>query len=161
MTRLYLSSAVAAVLAVAMPAWGAAMAQDHANHQAEAESLPAATLTAYRDALVALDAEAAGKLFTEDSSLFENGKPEGSWANYLEHHLGPELGHFESFSFPRYEVEVRQMGDLAHGEERYSYRIQLHDGRVVERDGVATSLLRREGDRWLIVSHHSSSRSPK
>ena len=53
------------------------------------------------------------------------------------------------------------MGDLAYGEERYSYRITLEDGRVIERDGVATSLLRREGDTWKIVSHHSSSRAPR
>lgn len=136
-----------------------AAAQDVA--EIEGDRTPAAALTAYRDALVARDADAASALFVEDSSVFENGKAEGSWANYLEHHLGPELGHFEAFEFPHYEVEIRVMGDIAYGEERYSYRITLHDGRVIERDGVATSLLRREGETWKIVSHHSSSRAPR
>ncbi|PIW54084.1 MAG: hypothetical protein COW16_12615 [Sphingomonadales bacterium CG12_big_fil_rev_8_21_14_0_65_65_10] len=152
--------AAAGMLSLALPSLATTASAQEAEQGAD-EATAAGALIAYRDALVALDADAASALFVEDSSVFENGKAEGSWANYLEHHLGPELGHFEAFEFPRYEVEIREMGDLAYGEERYSYRITLEDGRVIERDGVATSLLHREGDTWKIVSHHSSSRAPR
>lgn len=130
---------------------------DHGEHMGDA----GAAITAYRDALVALDLEAAGAVFADDSLVFENGKAEGSWADYAEHHLGPELGHFVSFAFPKYEVEIRQEGHHAFGVERYTYRIELHDGRVIERDGVATSVLRHGKDGWKIQSYHSSSRAPR
>lgn len=134
---------------------------DHTEHSAMEQAGPEAVLTAYRDALVALDLDAAGANFASDSSLFENGKPEGNWANYAEKHLGPELGHFHSFAFPTYDVEVRQMGHMALGEERYTYRIELHDGRVIEREGVATSVLHHGEDGWKITVYHSSSRAPR
>ncbi len=141
-----------------------AQRSSHAEHDsgsAHDMSGAGAALEAYRDALVALDLEAAGAVFAEDSLVFENGKAEGSWADYAEHHLGPELGHFHSFAFPTYEIELRQHGHFAFGTERYTYRIELHDGRVIERDGVATSVLRHGEDGWKIISYHSSSRAPK
>lgn len=146
---------------------GSEAVESHASHASanEGEVLAAEAadaLTIYRDALVALDLEAAGSVFAEDSLVFENGKAEGSWADYAEHHLGPELGHFHTFAFPTYEVEIRQEGrHLAVGVEHYTYRIELHDGRVVEREGVATSVLRHDSDGWKIVSYHSSSRAPR
>jgi len=120
-----------------------------------------AVLEAYRDALVAKDLVAAGTAFAENSLIFENGKAEGSWAHYAEHHLGPELGHFQSFSFPTYEVEIEQHGHHAFGVERYTYRIELTDGRVIEREGVATSALMHGADGWKIIRYHSSSRAPR
>lgn len=131
------------------------------DNDTEQEVGPDAILIAYRDALIALDLEAAGENFAADARVFENGKAEGSWADYAEHHLGPELGHFSSFSFPTYEIEIRKDGDFAFGEERYSYRIELSDGRVIERVGVATSVLRNGLNGWRITSYHSSSRAPR
>lgn len=120
-----------------------------------------AALEAYRDALIAKDLEAAGSAFADDSLIFENGKAEGSWAYYAEHHLGPELGHFSSFVFPTYEVEIEQHGHHAFGVERYTYRIELTDGRVIEREGVATSALMHGPGGWKIIRYHSSSRAPR
>lgn len=135
----------------------AAHMAEHASHMGD----PGEAIIAYRDALVALDLDAAGAVFAEDALVFENGKDEGGWTNYAEKHLGPELGHFVSFSFPKYEIEVRHKGHFAFGVERYSYRIELHDGRVIERDGVATSVLEHSKDGWKIKSYHSSSRAPR
>ncbi len=135
---------------------------DDAENEATKAASPDAALTTYRDALIALDLEAAGAVFAEDSLVFENGKAEGSWADYAEHHLGPELGHFHSFTFPTYEVEISHEGHHhAFGVERYTYLIELHDGRVIEREGVATSVLRHGSAGWKIVSYHSSSRAPR
>ena len=117
------------------------------------------TLKAYRTALEARDAQAMRALFAEDSAIFENGKAEGSFANYMEHHLGPELDAIVSFTFTDPTLTVTRMGHMAHAYETYGYRIELSDGRVIERDGVATSVLAHDADGWRIVQYHSSSRA--
>ncbi|NNC60375.1 MAG: SnoaL-like domain-containing protein [Erythrobacter sp.] len=151
----------AALLMAATPGDSIAQPADSKGEHTHEMHSPGAVLTAYRDALVALDLEAAGVNFAEDSSIFENGKPEGNWDNYAAQHLGPELGHFHSFTFPAYDVDLRQDGHYAFGEERYTYRIELHDGRIVEREGVATSVLRHGDGGWKIIVYHSSGRPPK
>src|SRR3546814_2996427 len=90
---------------------------------------------AYRTALEARDAQAMRALFAEDSAIFENGKAEGSFANYMEHHLGPELDAIVSFTFTDPTLTVTRMGHMSHANETYGYSIELTDGRVIERDG--------------------------
>ena len=122
---------------------------------------PEATLAAYRDALQALDVSAAGPLFTADAQIVESGKVEGTWSEYLAHHLGPELGEFSSFTFSDYKADVRRLGDHAWGVETYSYRIVLKNRpEAVERQAVATTVLRREAGAWKILHQHVSSRRP-
>ena len=106
-------------------------------------------------------AQAMGALFAEESTIFENGKAEGSFANYMEHHLGPELDAIVSFTFSDPTLTVTRMGHMAYAYETYGYRIELADGRVVERDGVATSVLAHDADGWKIVQYHSSARAPR
>src|SRR3546814_1925431 len=72
---------------------------------------------AYRTALEARDAQAMRALFAEDSAIFENGKAEGSFANYMEHHLGPELDAIVSFTFTDPTLTVTRMGHMAHANE--------------------------------------------
>lgn len=134
----------------------------HADHEEQiAVEQTKAVLAAYRDALVARDAGAMFALFRDDSVVFENGKAEGTFAQYMEHHLGPELGEIAEFSFANPTIEVRVVGHIAFAHETYSYRIALKDGRVIERDGVATSVLTHEDGAWKIVQYHSSSRAPR
>ena len=165
----YFAASAAATLA-AVPV--AAHAQDahHADHSAhdthsEAQDALAqdaqATLVAYRDALVARDEAAMRAVFTDDSMVFENGKAEGSFAQYMEHHLGPELGEITEFTFINPTVNVRMVGHVAFGLETYRFRIALKDGRVIERDGVATSVLTHADGVWKIVQYHSSSCAPR
>ena len=52
-------------------------------------------------------------------------------------------------------------GDVAIATETYSFSIVLGSGETIERDGVATSVLKRENGKWQIVNLHSSSRKPK
>lgn len=134
-----------------------AMHQDDAALKTGAEN----TLKAYRSALVSLDAEAMTALFAEDSHVFENGKYEGSFADYLAHHIGPELDAIESFTFTDPTLAIDVMGHVARGRETYRYTIVLKDGRTIERQGVATSVLHHDADGWKIVSYHSSSRTPR
>lgn len=140
---------------------------DHSGHAESAESQiddvsgAEDVLKAYRAALEARDAQAMEGLFATSSAVFENGKAEGSFGNYMAHHLGPELDAIVSFTFTEPTLSVTRSGHLAYGHETYGYRIELSDGRVIERDGVATSVLSHGASGWKIVQYHSSSRAPR
>lgn len=118
-------------------------------------------LAAYKSAIERLDATGTERLFTADSTIFETGGVEGSYANYLAHHLGPELKEFKSFGFSDYKVDVRFEGPVALATESYNYRIETGKGEVAERRGVATSVLKKVGGEWKILSMHNSARKPK
>ncbi|MBB3764931.1 YybH family protein [Sphingomicrobium lutaoense] len=133
----------------------------HGEHQAKMMEGAMGTLKAYRDALVALDADAMTSLFAEDSHVFENGKYEGSFADYMEHHLGPELHAIKSFTFTDPTIDVEVMGHMALGRETYRYDITLDDGREIARQGTATSVLKHDATGWKIIRYHSSSRTPR
>lgn len=117
-------------------------------------------LAAYKTALERLDASATEQLFTADSAIFESGGSEGTYSNYLAHHLSPELKEFKSFTFSNYQISVRFEGPLALATESYGYRIETKTGEIAERLGVATSVLKKIGGHWQIISMHNSSRRP-
>jgi len=121
----------------------------------------AAVLASYKAAIERLDMTGVDSLFAPDAVVIESGKVEGTFANYLDHHLGPELKEFKSFSFQDYRVEIRVEGPIAIATETYTYRIVLKNEEVVERLGVVSSVLKWNGQAWQIVSTHSSSRKPK
>ena len=120
-----------------------------------------AVLSQYKSAIERLDATGTEKLFTADSAIFETGGVEGSYLNYLAHHLGPELKEFKSFGFSNYKIDVRLEGPVALATESYNYRIETKKGEIAERRGVATSVLKKIGGRWKILSMHNSARKPK
>lgn len=132
-----------------------------ATAQTGDEAAVAAVLATYRDALTARNLDGTPEIFAPDSQVVEQGKVEGSYADYVEHHIGPELGHITNFVFNDYEVTVSVEGDIALATETYVYRLDLDDGRTIERQGVATSALRRTESGWRIVRYHSSSRAPR
>ena len=118
-------------------------------------------LADYRAAIERLDARGTERLFAADSAVFENGGVEGTYANYLAHHLGPELGHFRSFRFADHRLDLWCDGAVAVATETYTYRIERTEGAPIERRGVTTSVLRRTGRNWQIVNMHGSSRAPR
>ena len=120
-----------------------------------------AVLTQYKSAIEKLDAAGTERLFTPDSQIFETGGSEGTYANYLGHHLGPELAAFRSFKFYDYKVSVRFEGPVALATETYRYRIEPKSGEAAERVGVATSVLKKIGGGWKIISMHNSGRRPR
>lgn len=140
---------------------------DHGDHKemANSEEIESVkkVLKAYKDALEALDVSDTQKLFTEDADVFENGKYEGSFQDYLDHHIGPELGHFEEFSFSDYMVDVQIEGDVAVAFETYNYKIVTggDESRTIERQAVATSVLKKTEAGWKIMQNHGSSRAVK
>ena len=118
-------------------------------------------LSRYKSAIEKLDATGTEALFTPDSTVFETGGIEGSYTNYLAKHLGPELGHFKSFKFSDYKVNIRFEGPVALATETYKYRIETNKGEVVERQGVSTSVLKKIGGQWKILTTHNSGRTPR
>lgn len=118
-------------------------------------------LADYRGAIERLDARGTERLFVTDSAIFENGGVEGNYANYLAHHLGPELGHFRSFRFTDHRLDLWCEDAVAVATETYNYRIERNQGDPIERRGVTTSVLRRTAAGWRIVNMHGSSRAPR
>lgn len=118
-------------------------------------------LSRYKSAIEKLDATGTEALFTPDSTVFETGGVEGSYTNYLAKHLGPELGHFKSFKFSDYKVDIRFEGPVALATETYKYRIETEKGEIVDRQGVSTSVLKKIGGQWKILTTHNSGRTPR
>lgn len=125
-------------------------------------------LSTYKTTIENLTTEGISDLFIEDSQVFESGGSEGSIEDYLGHHLGPELGEFESFKFNDYKAEAMIEMPFAFTTESYVYVITIKakmlgdstmgEPRVIEQKGVATSVLKKiEGD-WKIMKTHSSAR---
>lgn len=121
-----------------------------------------AVLNNYKKAIEKLDTTGVVNLFVKDSKVFEQAKDEGTIGHYLEHHLGPELKEFKSFTFSDYKVDVTQAGEYAFSTETYIYTIILaKDAKEIKSQGVATSVLRKTKDGWKIVQTHSSFRKAK
>lgn len=149
-------TAVAAALFLAPIGAPAQLTSQYADRQAVE-----AVLAQYKQAIERLDATGTEALFTSDSQIFETGGVEGTYSNYLAHHLGPELGHFRSFKFSDYKVDIRFEGPVALATETYRYRIEPKSGEVAERLGVATSILKKMDGDWKIISMHNSARRPR
>ena len=58
-------------------------------------------------------------------------------------------------------LDVRFEGPIALATESYDYRIETKAGEVAERRGVATSVLKKIGGEWRILSMHNSARKPR
>lgn len=153
--RMISTIALAASAVLSAPAAGAP-----ASRAADSAAVQT-VLKQYKSAIERLDARGTERLFIADSMLFETGGSEGTYANYLATHLGPELKKFKSFKFNDYKVNVRFEGPVALATESYTYRIETNTGEVAERLGVATSVLRKEKGQWKIAIMHGSARKPK
>lgn len=137
---------------------GSAHAPGHAQTADEAQVRT--VVAAYKDAITRMDVSQTPALFWEDSAIFENGGVEGTFAYYLEHHLGPEFTDLAGFEFRNHEMTVEIDGDTAFVSETYTYHITFKDTarEPIERRGIATSVLRKRGDEWRFAIYHSSAR---
>lgn len=116
----------------------------------------------YKKAIEKLDTTGVVNLFIKDSKVYEQASDEGTIGHYLEHHLGPELKEFKSFTFSNYKVDVTIAGEYAFSTETYIYTIILaKDAKEIKSQGVATSVLRKTKEGWKIVQTHSSFRKAK
>ena len=120
-------------------------------------------MESYKDAIQNLTTEGTFELFTPDAIVFEQGKVEGTYKDYIDNHLGPELKHFESFTFSNYEINITINLPYAYTTENYLYTIVLDEDetkgtieRTIESKGVATSVLKKINNNWRIVHSHTS-----
>ncbi|WP_432411312.1 YybH family protein [Rasiella sp. SM2506] len=120
-------------------------------------------MKSYKDAIQNLTTEGTFELFTPDATIFEQGKVEGTYKDYIDGHLGPELGHFKSFTFSDYEIEATVNLPYAFTTENYLYTIVLKGDevkgtkeRTIESKGVATSILEKIDGEWKIIHSHTS-----
>ncbi len=118
---------------------------------------------AYLDAMETGDLDAAGRLFASESSVFESGGQEGTWAHYREHHLGPEIGEIDSFKVIRGTPEVEYSADrtMAFVAWPIEYKIALKDERLIESRGTVTFVLTGGSAEYRIRHLHWSSRRKK
>lgn len=130
--------------------------------QNKAEEDVKQVLSSYKQKLEKLDTSGVTSLFVSGAKVYEAGKDEGGIQNYLDHHLGPELKAFKSFTFSDYKVDVKVNGDFAYAMETYLYTIVLaKDASEIKSRGVATTVLRKTKDGWKIEMSHSSFRRAK
>ena len=143
-----------------------AATQINAQNANTEEDAVLTVMKSYKDALQNLTTDGTFELFTEDSEVYESGGVEGTYAHYIEHHLGPELGHFEKFEFSDYEIDAEVDLPYAFTTETYVYTIVLNpddkgNSRTIKKKGVATSILKMIDGKWQIIKTHSSSRNVK
>ncbi len=132
------------------------------NAQPSEEKQVKEVLKKYNSALESLDVAGTDILFVSNSQILETGKIEGTYQDYIAHHIGPELSHFKSFTFSNYMVEVVVDLPYAFTTESYLYTIVLkEEDKVIERQGVSTTVLKKADDEWKIVKSHNSGRKPK
>ena len=77
-------------------------------------------IESYKNALQNLTTKGTFELFTDDALVYEQGKVEGTYTDYIDNHLGPELGYFKSFTFSDYNVNVSVNLTYAYTTEDYS-----------------------------------------
>lgn len=119
-------------------------------------------MAVYKSGVESLSTEGLSDLFIKQSQIFESGGSEGTFAHYLDHHLGPELKVFKTFDFNDYKISTIVDLPYAFTTENYVYKIVIAEsGKVIEKQGVATSVLKKVDGKWLIMKTHSSSRAKK
>ena len=128
-----------------------------------AEGRPTEVARKYFAAMDAGKLDDAEALFAEESSVFETGGTEGTWAHYREHHLGPEIDAIDSFETRLGDPEEGRSADgsMAFVAWPLEYRIVLKDERVINSKGTVTFVLVKRDTSYRIRHVHWSSRRMK
>lgn len=130
------------------------VAMAHEDHAVEA------ALEAYSQALEASDvatAEAWVLPDGEDFTIFEGSGVNIGWADYRDHHLGPELAS-TTFSISVYDwtdYSVALDGDLAVATFQIALEY-INNGEAGSRTRHGTAVLKRTADGWRISHLHTS-----
>jgi ketosteroid isomerase-like protein len=146
---------LATVLVVAAAAAGARAA--HADDAADIRAF----IEAYDRAFVAKDLGRLAAFYHPDVTIFEGGGVNHGWADYRDHHLGPELAEFDGLEFVHRTVRPilpEAGGPVAYVTSEYHLKARIN-GREVEATGLETLILVRElAGPWRIRHSHTSSR---
>ncbi|MEO8451608.1 MAG: nuclear transport factor 2 family protein [Gemmatimonadota bacterium] len=77
------------------------------------------------------------------------------WADYRDHHLGPELREFKNFKYRYFAIEPQIRGTVAWTPFHYELSADMPNGHV-DAEGRGTAVLERRDGRWLVVHLHTS-----
>lgn len=117
-------------------------------------------LADYDAAFNAKDLDKLGTFYHQDVTIYEGGGVNNGWADYRDHHLGPELKAFQNLQFSHSNRKVQVLGDgrSAYVTANYSIKAKMGD-RDVDSGGLETLVLVKGADgAWKIRHSHTSSR---
>lgn len=95
----------------------------------------------------------------EQFSMFEGSHVNLGWADYRDHHLGPELKDFLELQYDFENIKPRVSGNFAYATLKYRIHVRMTE-REATGEGLATVILVKQGDGWKIQHMHTS-RIPK
>lgn len=140
------------------PTAGAATAPSGAKDAAQIKQWVAA----YDAAFNAKDVDKLAAFYHEAVTIYEGGGINKGWADYRDHHLGPELKMFEQLRFSTSDVTVNALGadpNVAYVTAAYTLTAKAKD-RDIESGGLVTWVLVKstDGGSWRIRHSHTSSK---
>lgn len=116
-------------------------------------------LAGYDAAFNAKDLDKLATFYHPEVTIFEGGGINRGWADYRDHHLGPELKEFQNLQFSHSNVVVRMLGaDAAYATSDYTLKAKIGE-RDINSAGLETLVLVRESGVWKIRHSHTSSRA--
>jgi uncharacterized protein (TIGR02246 family) len=118
-------------------------------------------LDGYDAAFLSKDLDKLATYYHPDVTIYEGGGINNGWADYRDHHLGPELKSFENLQFGHSERKVHVLGDgrTAYVTSLYSIKAKMGE-RLLDSGGLETLVLIKGDDgAWKIRHTHTSARS--
>ena len=138
--------------------WHAAPASGMTDSSDAIAALRAVFAAAERGDLLALDSLYAGDSLT----VVEGAGINRGWADYRDHHLGPEVKVMKNFQYRPMDIEVHVIGATAWTTFRYTLKADMN-GRSIDNVGRGTAILIRRGTatdgRWVVRHIQTSSRA--
>jgi ketosteroid isomerase-like protein len=105
------------------------------------------------------DLSALDTLYAGDSlTVVEGAGINRTWADYRDHHLGPELKEMKNLRYRPSEIEVHVRGALAWAIFRYTLRADA-EGQPADIVGRGTAILEKRGNRWVVRHTQTSGRA--
>ena len=103
------------------------------------------------------DMAAMEKAWANDDSVtvFESGHANYGWADYRDHHLGPEMKEMKNAKYTLSDIRVKVSGNTAWATFKYAISADIGT-RHIDSGGLGTAVLEKRGDNWRIVHWHSS-----
>lgn len=118
-------------------------------------------LEGYDAAFIAKDLAKLGSYYDPNVTIYEGGGINNGWADYRDHHLGPELKAFENLRFGHTDRKVHVLGDGRSAYAISNYFIKAKMGeRTIDSGGLETLVLVKGADgAWKIRHSHTSARA--
>ena len=119
------------------------------------------TLAKYAAAIQSKDMAEVEKyvVTTDEFTIFEGGHINWGWADYKDHHLGPELKQFLEITYSFADIKPRVYGDMAYATLKSSIAVKMKE-REFAGESLVTAILVKADGSWKIQHLHTS-RIPK